>query len=197
MTTTASNSAASPRLRYDNVAMTLHWLIAAAVLLNIGLGLYMGDLPRTDPMKFEIIQLHKSVGLTVLLLSVLRVIWRLMHPVPPLPAGMNPTLKFVARGTHVLLYLLILALPLTGWMMVSTSPRGGAIPFFGLFDWPAIGPLAAMALSDKKALVEVFAETHETLAWIMIALVPLHVAGALYHQFVRRDGGLMRMFPGG
>lgn len=190
-------SDAARRTRYHGVMMSLHWLIAAAVLTNIGLGLYMGTLARTDPMKFEIIQLHKSVGLTVLILSIAIVIWRLTHRAPPLPAGMAPPLKLLASAVHVLLYVLIVALPLTGWLMVSSSPHGGSLSYFGLFDWPLIGFLAHMAQPDKKALVGTFAETHETLAWIMIGLVPLHVVGALWHQFFGSESVMRRMVPWG
>ena len=85
-------------LRYGSVAMTFHWIIAILVIVNIGFGLYMGDLPRTDPNKFMIVQLHKSIGLTVLILSIARLGWRLMNPVPPLPLGMNPVLRLGARA---------------------------------------------------------------------------------------------------
>src|ERR1700760_2737966 len=105
-------------LRYGSVAMTFHWVIALLVIANICVGLYMGDLPRSDPMKFEIFQIHKSIGLTVLVLSVLRLLWRLMNPVPPLPAGMNRLLKFVAHVSHFALYFLIVFIPLTGYIMV-------------------------------------------------------------------------------
>lgn len=195
--TTSGTAGPAAPTHYDGVAMTLHWLVALAVLLNIGLGLYMGDLPRGDPMKFEIIQLHKSTGLTVLVLSIVFVIWRLTHRVPPLPSTMAVPLKYLARAAHVLFYILILALPLAGWMMVSSSPRGGPIPFFGLFDWPPVGFLAGMALPDKKLWVGTFAETHETLAWIMMALIALHLGAVAYHQVVRHDGVLKRMLPGG
>ena len=183
------------RTRYDSVAMTLHWLIAAAVLTNIALGLYMGDLPRSDPMKFAIIQLHKSIGLTVLVLTLMRIAWRLMHPFLPLPEDMPRALKFLARTTHILLYTLLLALPLTGWMIVSSSPLGLPTSYFGLFDWPHLWFLADMTRESKKIMVETFEDTHVFLAWIMICLVPLHIAGALYHQFVRRDSVLKRMLP--
>ena len=186
----------APRGRYDGVMMTLHWLVALAVLTNIGLGLYMGDLPRSDPMKFAIVQLHKSIGLTVLVLSVAIILWRLSHRAPSLPQAMAPVLKLLARATQVLLYVLIFVLPLTGWFMVSSSPRGGALSWFGVFDWPLVGFLSGMAQSDKKIWVHNFAETHETLAWIMIGLAALHILGALWHQFVARDGVMKEMLPG-
>src|SRR6202000_2616949 len=85
---------------------------------------------------FTLSQIHKSIGLTVLVLSVLRVLWRLVNPVPPLPATINGALKFLARGTQFLLYVLIVAIPLTGWIMVSASRLGLPTPYFFLFNWP-------------------------------------------------------------
>lgn len=181
--------------RYNTVAMALHWLIALAVFINIGLGLYVADLPDSDPMKFEIIQFHKSVGLTVLVLSLIRVTWRLVSPVPPLPADMNSFLKKLARATQFLLYVLIVAIPLSGWLMVSSSPLGLPTSYFGLFQWPHIWFLADMTRAGKKAVAGVFLETHVFLAWSAIVLVALHVAGALYHHLIRRDGVLKSMLP--
>ncbi len=185
------------RIRYSNVAIALHWLIAFAILVNIALGLYMADLPNSDPTKFQIVQFHKSVGLTVLVLSLMRVAWRLVNSVPPLPADMNPLLKRVARLTQFLLYALILAIPLSGWLMVSTSPLGLPTSYFGLFHWPHVWFLAEMTRASKKAIIGIFVETHEFLAWSAIVLVTLHVAGALYHRLIRRDGVLKSMLPGG
>ncbi len=110
--------------------MFLHWTIALLIIANICLGLYFPDLPRADPNNFKLAQIHKSIGLTILVLSVLRVLWRLVNPVPPLPATMNAALKVLARATQFLLYVLIVAIPLTGWLMVSTSPHGPADALF-------------------------------------------------------------------
>jgi cytochrome b561 len=183
-------------LRYGSVAMTLHWLIAAAVIANLAIGLYMGDLPRGDPDKFALIALHKSIGLSVLALSVLRVLWRLVNPVPPLPAGLSPWLKFAGRVTHFLLYFLIVAIPLAGWLMVSVGSMGHPTPVFGLFGWPSFPVLADMPRSVGHPYHEAFETAHVWLAWSAIILIPLHIGAALYHQFVRRDDVLMRMLPG-
>jgi len=191
-------TAANTQTRYGAVAMTFHWTIAALVLTNICLGLYFADLPRSDPNKFELFQLHKSIGLTVLVLSVLRLFWRLVNPIPPLPADMNPALRALARGTHYLLYFLIVAIPLTGWILVSASKLGGRVPtiYFHLFNWPHIPFIANLPPEQKAPLHEVFDTTHVVLAWSAIVLIPLHVIGALYHQFIRRDDVLKRMLPG-
>jgi cytochrome b561 len=186
----------SSSARYNTVAMTLHWVIALGIIVNIALGLYFPDLPRSDPNKFVLAQLHKSIGLTVLVLSVARVAWRLVNPVPPLPPGMSPFLKFVARATQFVLYFLIIAIPLSGWAMVSSSPLGLPTMYFGLFQWPHISYFADLPRSERMHLVFRLANVHALLAWSAIVLVPLHIAGALYHQFIRRDNVLARMVPG-
>ncbi len=128
---------ANTSARYGSVAMTLHWLIAGALILNVCLGLYMSEiLPDGDPSRLAILQLHKSVGLTVLALSVARLGWRLRNPVPPLPASMPAWLRIWARATHYLLYFLIIAIPLSGWLLASSSRAGTSTFYFGLFHWP-------------------------------------------------------------
>ncbi|MBV9061985.1 MAG: cytochrome b [Alphaproteobacteria bacterium] len=180
------------QLRYGTVAMIFHWLIAALLIANLALGLYFADLPRGD-WRTELGQLHKSIGLTVLMLSVLRLAWRLTHPVPPLPAGMRWGLRFAARATHWLFYVLIIGIPLTGWIFVSASP----VPtiFFGLFHWPNLWFMADMPRAQKIPLRETFNSIHVVLAWAAIVLIPLHVLAALYHQYIRRDELLPRMLP--
>jgi cytochrome b561 len=183
------------RTRYGNVAITLHWLIALGIIANILLGLYFADLPRSDPNKFLLTQTHKSIGLTVLVLSLARVAWRLVNPVPPLPASMNGFLRFMARTTQFLLYVLIIAIPLSGWLYVSASPLGLPTMFFGQFAWPNIPFLADLPRAQKMPLGHEFHAIHVYLAWSAIVLVPIHILGALYHQFVRRDDVLARMLP--
>lgn len=182
------------QLRYGTVAMLFHWVIAALLIANIALGLYFADLPP-DPFKGELAQWHKSIGLTVLVLSVLRLGWRLTHPAPPLPAGMSWYLTAVARATHYLFYFLIVAIPLTGWIMVSASASGRPTLYFHLFNWPHIWFLADLPRSQKVAMHESLESVHSVLAWSAIVLIPLHIAAALYHQFVRRDEMLLRMLP--
>jgi cytochrome b561 len=182
--------------RYGSVAMTLHWLIALAVVTNICLGLYMADLPASDPYKLALFQFHKSVGLTVLVLSLARVFWRLVNPIPQLPETMSPALRFVAHATHFLLYFLILFIPLSGWALVSSSPLGLPTMYFGLFQWPHIAFLADLPRAQKIPLRHEFTTVHQYLAWSAIVLVPIHICGALYHQFIRGDDILRRMIPG-
>ncbi len=183
-------------LRYGNVAMSFHWLIAILVIANLCVGLYMGDLPRSDPMKFTIFQIHKSIGLTVLVLSILRLLWRLVNPVPPLPEGMNPALKFGARVSHFLLYFLIVFIPLTGYIMVSASPLGNGTSYFFLFDWPNLPLFTGVSRAQLHPIHETWETAHVVLAWSAIVLIPIHIAAALYHGLIRRDGVFSRMVPG-
>lgn len=182
--------------RYGAVAMAFHWLIAALVLVNVGLGLSFDSFQRGSAERLQIVLIHKSIGLTVLVLSVLRLVWRLLHRAPPLPAGMNPVLKVAAHTSHVLLYFFIIALPLTGWAMVSASSLGQPTHWFGLFDWPNLSFLANLPREQRAPYRELFDDTHVFLAWSAITLVVIHVLAALYHHFIRRDDVLRRMLPG-
>ncbi len=183
-------------LRYGTVAAAFHWVIAAVIIFQLWLGLYMGGLPHSDPNQFALVQLHKSVGLTILVLTVLRILWRFTSKVPPLPATMGPVLKALARTSHFLLYILMLAIPLSGWAMASASALGLPIRYFGLFDWPRIWFLADMTREERRPIGHTMGEVHEILAYSLIALLVIHISAALLHQFVYRDNVLRRMIPG-
>jgi cytochrome b561 len=185
------------KLRYGSIAMSFHWLIALLVVTNLCLGFYMANvLEHGDPSFFPIIQLHKSIGLTVLVLSVLRLLWRLINPIPPLPADFGTGMRFLARASHFLFYFFIIAVPLAGWALVSSSPRGTPTLYFGLFQWPHIPWLAALPRADKRAYNDLFGTVHAVLAYSAFGLAALHIAAALWHQFVRHDNVLRRMLPG-
>lgn len=179
--------------RYGLVAMALHWLIAAAILAMAGLGLVMVEL---DPgaAKFRLYQLHKSVGITILALSLLRLAWRLANPVPPLPAGLRPWEKHLARMTHVGLYVLMVGLPVSGWMMVSASVWGIPTVLYGVVPLPHLPVLAT--LTDKAPVEAALKTVHAVLALSMALLFALHVAGALKHHLILKDDTLKRMLPG-
>jgi len=183
-------------LRYGAVAMTLHWLIAIAIVCMIAFGYYLSTLPITDPNLFALVQLHKSIGLTVFVLSVLRVIWRLVNPVPPLPDTLSKPAKILARITHILLYVLIIAIPFTGWAMVSASPLGIPTRWFGLFEWPHIAPLAHLPYDQKEAKEEAIHTVHAWLAYGAGVLLLFHAAAALFHHHLLKDDTLRRMLPG-
>jgi cytochrome b561/polyisoprenoid-binding protein YceI len=189
-----TDTTAMPNPRYTTVAITLHWLIALAIIGMIALGWYMGDVEDRGT-RFALIQLHKSIGITILLLSVSRIAWRLMNPPPaepPMPALQAAAAKFV----HVAFYVLIIVMPLTGWIMVSASATGIGTKLFTLIPWPHIPGIADLPVATKKELHEPLEFIHSKLAWVVIALLGLHVVGALKHQFMDKDGLMARMLPG-
>lgn len=179
--------------RYGRVAQVLHWTIALLVVLQIALGWYMGDLE--DRAARRVLEgRHISIGITILLLTLIRIGWALTHRRPALPSGMPGWERGLARATHILFYVLLLAMPLSGWIMESVGPR--PISFWGV-PWPHFPGLAAMlAGQDTEAFKDTVESLHGApLVWSMICLIGLHVAGALKHQF---DGHpiLWRMVPG-
>ena len=179
--------------RYGTIAVTLHWLIALAVIGMLIMGKYMADLARDDPSRFDLIQLHKSIGITILVFSVLRLVWRLMNKVPPLPAHMPAWERFAAHASHVLLYVLIIAIPLSGWALASSSPLGIPTIWFGTFEVPYLPGLQGFA--DQHAAEGAFRGAHELLGDLMIALLIIHTGAALKHHFWDRDSVLIRMLP--
>lgn len=180
--------------RYTSVAIGLHWLIAFLILAQIAGGLYMHNLPN-GPDKFELYQLHKSFGITILSLSILRLAWRLTHPTPGLPEGMKNWERTAARVTHFGFYALMIGVPLGGWALVSASPLADSVPtlLFGVIPWPHMPFFGGV--EDRKALAEIIAEMHEYGAFTILGLFALHVAAALKHHFVNKDGVLGRMIP--
>lgn len=171
--------------RYDSVAIALHWTMAALILVNIPLGALSEQIEQG--LGQSLMWLHKSIGLTVLLLSLARLAWRLTHRPPPLPGAVGGWQAGLAHVVHWVFYALIIVVPLTGWMRSSAS--GYPLRWFELFDVPKF----AIAPKSPEALV--VATTHEVLAWSMTALIVLHVAAALHHHFARRDRVLRRMLP--
>lgn len=197
---------AAPAQRYSVVAIVLHWAIAIAILGMILLGWWMGEAIRDRDLQaqaFAAYQLHKSVGLTVLLLSLARLGWRFLNPPPPFPATMPTWERLAASAVHWAFYVVIIALPLTGWLYVSTGwsvqdDRPLEVPtmYFGLFQVPHVFGLSALADETRAAVAEALAFGHSKLAWAAIALAAVHVGAALKHQFIDKDGVLGRMAPG-
>lgn len=173
--------------RYTNVAITLHWVIAALILGQIAGGFYMHNLPATN-LKFELYQWHKSFGMLILALSLFRLGWRLSHPAPALPAHMPGWEKLVARITHIAFYGLMIGTPLIGWLLVSTSKPD--LVLFKIIPWPHIP-----GVPNDRPLHEAFEEIHEFLAFSILGLLALHVAAALKHHFLDRDAVLTHMIP--
>ncbi|HVR89715.1 MAG TPA: cytochrome b/b6 domain-containing protein [Novosphingobium sp.] len=178
--------------RYTTVAIVLHWLIGALVVFEVGLGLNMEGAKGAD--KFAVFQLHKSVGITILLLVLLRVVWRFYRRPPPLNAsGWEKTL---ARAVHGAFYLILLALPVSGWIIVSASKIAVPTLLYGALPWPHLPGFAAMAAATKAAWQEAGEFVHTNLVNVVYLLFALHLAGALKHHFIDRDGEFARMAPG-
>jgi len=180
--------------RYSAVAITLHWMIALLILGNIGIAWYFNTLHGMA--KLPMIALHQSLGLSVLVLSLVRLGWRLAVPPPPLPAYVVGWERWLAIAVHVGFYVIMIGLPLTGWAMRSASPLHHILPIklFAL-PWPAIGPLAGLPADQAKAAEHTFEAAHGLLGKLAYALIVLHVAGALKHQFISRDDVVARMVP--
>jgi len=168
--------------RYTPVAIALHWLLALAIVGAFGVGLYMTSLPFS-PARLKLYNWHKWAGVTILALSALRLLWRLTHR-PPADPPMPAWQARAAHATHALLYLAFFAVPLSGWAM--SSAKGFPIVWFGVLPLPDFVP-------KDHDLGELLEGVHQALAFALAALVLGHVAAALKHQFIDRDGLLARM----
>jgi cytochrome b561 len=184
------------RERYTAVAQAFHWLLALALVAIVVMGLVMVHGGLAPAAKFKLFQLHKSVGITVLILAGLRLLWRLTHRPPALPAGMPALEQAGAHAAHVVLYALMIGLPLVGWALVSISPFNLPTLLYGVVPWPHIGALATLPRAEKTAWEPLVAAVHAYGAYLLIALVAVHALAALRHHFVLRDDVLRRMLPG-
>ena len=169
----------------------LHWLVAVLVLAMIGIGWFMTEALEDDVMgKFRAYQLHKSIGMTVLVLVLVRLIWRITNRVPRLPEKMPAYERWLARATHWIFYGLLFAMPITGWLMVSAAPINIPTIVFGLIGIPHL-------LAPDEALFTTLRDLHEVLSLVLVAVIVVHVLGALKHHFIARDSVLRRMLPAG
>ncbi len=171
--------------RYTRTAITLHWAVALLIFAAFPLGVYMHELPLS-PDKLRLYSYHKWIGVSVFLLAALRLSWRFTHRPPPLPEAMPRWEKLAADAVHHLLYVLIFAVPLSGWLM--SSAKGVQTVWFGVL------PLPDLVAKDKE-LGDLLKEVHEALNFIMLGVVLAHVGAALKHHFIERDGILARMIP--
>ncbi len=180
-------------VRYTTVAILLHWAIAALILLNIGVGFVMEGL--APPLKAVVVPFHFSCGITVLALTALRVLWRLTHRPPPLPPGMSPWERAAAHAAHGILYVLMIAMPLIGWSIISAHPprAEGAARIWGILRLPAISPISHLGDAAQKAAHGLFVEAHTVGGWILVGVLALHVAGAMKHQWFDDRPELARM----
>jgi cytochrome b561 len=164
--------------RYGAISRLLHWLMALLILAMIGLGAYMTDLDKEDPLRTQLYTLHKEIGVTILALAVIRILWILVSRPPVMPAVLQRWEVILAKSTVGLLYLLMLATPIAGYLMTNTG--GKPISFFGLFDLPVL-------MAKNHDLHETLEEVHEFLAFSILTLVGLHVLGALKHRFLDKN----------
>jgi len=169
--------------RYSSPAVLLHWLVALLIFVTFPLGVYMHELPLS-PDKLQLYSYHKWIGITILLLASLRVMWRVMHIPPPLPDGMARWQRRVSQAVHGLLYMLILAIPLSGWLM--SSAKGFQTVWFGVLPLPDL-------IGKDKALGDLLAGVHQALNFTLLVLVILHVGAALKHHFMERRPFMQRM----
>jgi cytochrome b561 len=167
------------------VSQLIHWLIVVLITLQVVLAMIADELPL-GVRKLAMLARHKSVGITLLGLAIIRLVWRWLNPAPDLPKTLSPYERVLAQLTHAALYILLFALPLSGWMM--SSARGFPVSWFSLFQLPDLVP-------KSKPLYEALVETHEMLALALGAVVGLHVAAALKHHFILKDNVLRRMLP--
>lgn len=171
--------------RYSNTAILLHWLCVLVIIAAFPLGLYMHELPLS-PSKLQLYSYHKWLGITLLLIVAARLAWRAGHRPPPLPSSIPRWQQRAAHGLHGLLYLLMLAIPLSGWLM--SSAKGFQTVYLGLLPLPDL-------VGKDKILGEQLAEIHEMLNFMLMSLVFAHVGAALKHHFIDRDSVLSRMLP--
>jgi cytochrome b561 len=175
----------SPPARYTLVAQLFHWVIAALIVAQFALAWTAEDLPL-GMHKLALFARHKSFGMTVLMLAVLRLLWRFKHPPPELPAGMTPLERGLARATHLAFYAFLFAMPITGWLM--SSAKNYSVSWFGLFTWPNL-------ISQNDATFQFLKSTHDYLSDALFAVAVLHILAALKHHFWNKDDVMLRMLP--
>jgi len=181
-----TDTASPQELRYDRIAMALHWIIAVGVLSQIALGWWMIDIPKQPPgVRAYWFNLHKSIGMTLGVLILLRLSWRLTHRPPPLPSATPLWQARAAHASHMLLYACMLAMPLAGYLGSVFS--GYPIKYFG-------STLPSWGWKDE-ALKQLLSTVHYAAALTFIALIAVHVLAALKHWLIDRDGVFHRMLP--
>ncbi|MGO1120340.1 cytochrome b [Rhodovibrionaceae bacterium A322] len=173
--------------RYSPVARAFHWLMALGILAQFPLVLYMDALPL-GPAKFEYFNLHKSLGLLLLLLAILRLAWRHISPPPPLPDSTPPLVAFAAHAGHLFLYVFIFAQPLLG--LIGSMASGYPTLIFWSFNLPHLLP-------TNQTVTDVSFFIHHWLGWGALAVIAGHAGAALFHHYVWKDDTLKRMLPGG
>jgi len=171
---------------YRPAQRALHWVMAAIILAAIGLGLYAVALPKTDPSKAVAFFLHKSFGMTALIIAIPRLLMRILKGAPPYRVPLGRLVMLSASGGHAALYVLMLFVPIAGYVLSSAADR--PIPWFGLFEFPHL-------VAPDKALAGVAEEAHVFAAWTLIVVVAVHILAALWHAWFKKDEVMARMMP--
>ncbi len=177
----------TPVERYTRTAIALHWLIALLIFIAFPLGLYMSDL-QLSPTKLQLFSYHKWIGVTVFALALARIAWRATHTPPALPDSIPKLQQIASHIVHGLLYGLLFAVPISGWLM--SSAKGFKTVLFGVIPLPDL-------IGKDKELGKLLEVVHQSLNYFLLLLVVLHVAALIKHRFIDRDDVLTRMLPGG
>ncbi len=191
----ARSLAMNPQPKYTRIAMLLHWLVALLISANLVLVWVVDHLP--DEQVRPAIDTHKSLGITLLGLAILRMLWRYTHRPPALPPGYARWERRASHATHALLYLLMFLMPLSGWMHDSAWKDAATHPMqlFGLFEWPRIGWIMTLEPTTKEMWHSTLGAVHTWGGYLLYVLFTLHVAGALKHQLIDKEAELQRMLP--
>ncbi len=181
--------------KYTGTAMALHWAIAVLIIGNVALSFLADSFPESWVR--TIVDTHKSVGITVLGLAILRLLWRVAHRPPPLPSTYPAWEKTSAHAAHVALYVVIFGLPLSGWLHDSAWTGAATHPMFlfGLVPWPRLWFFQGLDDSAKDHWHAVLFTVHKAFGYALYGLLALHVLGALKHQFIDKEPELQRMLP--
>ncbi len=182
--------------RYTGIAILFHWLIAGFIIANLLIVWSVDAFPEAQQR--PLIDLHKSIGITVLGLAIMRLLWRFANPPPPLPEAYKPWERKAAHWAHIALYVLIIALPLSGWIHDSAWKGAPTHPLslFWVIPWFRFSFITNLDPATKEQLHSAFFQLHISLAYVLYVLFAAHVAGALKHQFLDKQPELQRMMPG-
>ena len=183
--------------RYTHTAVILHWLVAVLIVINVALALTVDLFP--DALVRPVVDLHKSIGITVLGLVILRLLWRISHRPPDFPPSYPRWERFAAHLGHGILYILILCVPISGWMHDSawTEATSHPMSLFWLVPWPRLWFLTNLDPATKDVLHDQLGAVHRWFGYGLYTLFALHIIGALKHQFIDKEPELQRMLPWG
>jgi cytochrome b561 len=184
---TGRDAAGGEAQGYSPAARAFHWLTAALVLTSIPIGITMANADLGSAVEDPLYHLHRSIGALVLMITVVRLVYRLLHPAPPLPADTPPIQRIAARATHWALYVLLIVQPIMGW--IATSAYRAPVLFFWLFELPPIW-------KEDRPFSEAMFTVHRSIGIVVAALICIHIAAALYHHFILKDYVLKRMVSG-